>query len=199
MKKFLALLLALITLSLVLTGCEMYSDSKPMSEKRVEKFLEEKADQIADDISDWKSLEIVVDLTSTQGEEETTQKYSSILDTKSKIMQLDMSEMNLGLNGLSSAYAKGDYVYMESTETGKVKVSAESLGLSKLLDAASQQKSFLFIFEDLDSGDLEDMGVKVFVTKTKDGGKLYRFELTEEYYEYYFKNMPELMESMGLE
>jgi len=199
MKKIVAIILAMLMLCLAFTGCQKYSDKKPMSEKRVEKFLDEKGDQIDDDISDWKSLEVKVDLVSSQNGTEVTQKYSSILDTKTKVMEIDMTNMDTGLDGLTKAYAKGDYVFMESEETGKIKVSVESLGMADMLDAASQQKNFLFIFEDLDSGDLEDMGVEVFVTKTDDGGELYRFELTDDYYEYYFKKMPGLLDGMGLD
>ncbi len=199
MKKIVAIILAMLMLCLAFTGCQKYSDKKPMSEKRVDKFLDEKANQIEDDIKDWKSLEISVDLTSTQGEETTTQKYTSILDTRTQVMEIDMSDMDFDLEGLTKAYAKGDYVYMEADEIGKVKVSVAALGMADMLDAASQQESFLFIFDDLDSGDLADMGVEIFVTKTDDGGELYRFELTDDYFEYYFKKMPGLMEDMGME
>lgn len=199
MKKTFALVLALLMLCLVFSGCETYSDTKPMSEKRVEKFLDEMSDQIEDDIEDWNSFEISIDMTTTQGEDSTTQKYSSIFDTKNKTMEIDMSEMELGIDGITKAYAKGDYVYLESEETGKIKVSVEELGMADMLDAASQQKNFLFLFEELDSEDLADMGVEIFVTKTDDGGKLYRIELTDEYYEYYFKKMPGLMEELGSE
>ena len=57
MKKIIVLVLALAIACLSFAGCNQYSDSKPMSNKRVDKFIEAKGDRIEDDIEDWDSFE----------------------------------------------------------------------------------------------------------------------------------------------
>jgi hypothetical protein len=174
------------------TGClEQYSDSKPMSEKRVDKFLEEKKDQIEDDIDDWASIEMTVDMQQTINGESTSQKYTTILDTKSQTYSIDMSQLGEEFADFGIAYLKGDYCYFDMPEQGKIKVDMSSyMDLSAFIDFTSQIDNYLFVFEELDAEELAELEVELFVTKTDDDGELYRFEFSKEYYEYLLEEGP---------
>ena len=191
MKKIIVLVLALAIACLSFAGCNQYSDSKPMSNKRVDKFIEAKGDRIEDDIEDWDSLEMSIDMKQTLNGTETDMIYSMIFDTKSKTYSLDMSQLGEEYADFGTAYLKGDYCYFDMKDDGKVKVDISSeMDLSAFIDYTSQIENYLFVFEEMDGEELNELEVEVFVTKTDDDGELYRFEFSEAYYEYLLKEGP---------
>ncbi len=202
MKKIIVLVLALAITCISFVGCNRYSDSKPMSEKRVDKFIEAKGDRIEDDIKDWDSLEMSIDIKQTIAGQETDMVYSMIFDTKSKTYSLDMSQLSEEYAEFGTAYLKGDYCYFDMKDTGKIKVDLSSeMDLSSFIDYTSQIENYLFVFEEMDGEELKELEVEVFVTKTDDDGELYRFEFSEAYYEYLLKEGPAngALDSLGEE
>ena len=192
MKKIIVLVLALAMMCMTFTGClEQYSDSKPMSEKRVDKFIEAKGERIEDDIEDWDSVEMSIDMEQSINGESVAQKYTTILDTKSKTYAIDMSQLGEEFADFGTAYLKDDYCYLNMPDQGKVKVDMSSyMDLSAFIDFTSQIENYLFVFEELDGEKLNELEVELFVTKTDDDGELYRFEFSKEYYEYLLEEGP---------
>ena len=192
MKKIIVLVLALAMVCISFTGCfEQYSDTKPMSEKRVDKFIAAKGERIEDDIKDWDSLEMSIDMEQTVEGEKMDMVYSMIFDTKSKTYSLDMSQLGEEYADFGTAYLKGDYCYFNMKDEGKVKVDISSeMDLSSFIDYTSQLENYLFVFEEFDAKELGELEVEIFVTKTDDDGELYRFEFSKEYYEYLLEEGP---------
>lgn len=182
--KTIALLLALLILTLSLYSCIKYSETEPLGSDNIDTFIKKYNKDFQTSFYTWQGIEYSSELTTS---ENNIIKVSFKQNFEDGISHLIVENIANNVTVMFiDCYIKGEYIYYNSfntNETGMEKVRLNKLFSNETiayLDTSVSKDVLASIFK-ADGDTLSNLGADILAVKDEDKNKIFNVKYSEDY------------------